>query len=42
MDKLAAGEISPAVSVGFMNILNSYTRVRDHAKNIAELISGEK
>ena len=42
LDKLSAGEISPAVSVAFMGMLNSYTRVRDHAKNIAELISGEK
>ncbi|WP_419189872.1 Na/Pi cotransporter family protein [Stieleria marina] len=42
LDDLSNGEIAPQVSVAFLAALNAYDRVRDHAQNIAESISGEK
>jgi phosphate:Na+ symporter len=42
LDELATGTIPPAVSVAFMAVLNAYSRVRDHAQNIAEAVAGEK
>jgi phosphate:Na+ symporter len=40
--QLSSQTVPPAVSVAFMAALNSYTRIRDHALNIAEVIAGEK
>jgi phosphate:Na+ symporter len=42
LEELSGGVIPPAVSVAFLASLNAYARVRDHAHNIAESISGEK
>lgn len=42
LDDLSAGTIPPQVSVAFLATLNAYSRVRDHAHNIAEVVSGEK
>lgn len=42
LEELSAGSIPPVVSIAFMAALNAYSRVRDHAHNIAETISAEK
>lgn len=42
LDELTAGEMSPQVSVAYLGALNAYSRVRDHARDIAEVVSGEK
>jgi phosphate:Na+ symporter len=42
METLSTVQIEPQVSVAFLAALNAYARVRDHIRNIAELISGEK
>ncbi|MEZ6094532.1 MAG: Na/Pi symporter [Pirellulaceae bacterium] len=42
MEELTQGAMAPAVSVAFLAALNAFARVRDHAHNIAEVISGEK
>ncbi len=42
LDDLSGGLIPPPVSVAFLAALNAYARVRDHARNIAEAVSGEK
>jgi phosphate:Na+ symporter len=42
LQDLSAGKIPPPVSVAFLAALNAYARVRDHSRNIAETISGEK
>lgn len=42
LDDLSGGEIPPVVSVAFLASLNAFARVRDHSRNIAETISGEK
>ena len=42
LDDLSHGVISPPVSVAYLATLNAYARVRDHAFNIGEAISGEK
>lgn len=42
LDDLSAEKMPPLVSIAFMAALNAYARVRDHARNIAEAISGEK
>lgn len=42
LDDLSNGTIAPVVSVAFMAALNAYSRVRDHSRNIAEAVSGEK
>jgi phosphate:Na+ symporter len=42
LQDLSAGKIPPQVSVAFLAALNAYARVRDHSRNIAETISGEK
>ena len=42
LNELSTGEIPPLVSVAFLATLNAYARVRDHSRNIAEVISGEK
>ncbi len=42
LEDLSSGTIPPLVSVAMLATLNAYARVRDHANNIAESISGEK
>lgn len=42
LDDLSGGQIPPEVSVAFLASLNAFARVRDHSRNIAETISGEK
>ena len=42
LDDLLSGDSRPEVSVAYLGALNAYARVRDHARNIAEVISGEK
>ena len=42
LEDLSTVTIAPQVSVAFMATLNAYARVRDHAQNIGEVISGEK
>jgi len=39
LEDLSKGTIPPLVSVAFLAALNAYSRVRDHAHDIAELIS---
>ncbi len=42
LQDLSNGTIAPLVNVAFLASLNAYSRVRDHAHNIAEVVSGEK
>ncbi|MEZ6129408.1 MAG: Na/Pi cotransporter family protein [Planctomycetaceae bacterium] len=42
LDELSGGTIAPPISVAFMASLNAYSRVRDHSRDIAEAISGER
>jgi phosphate:Na+ symporter len=42
LEDLSSITIDPQVSVAFMATLNAYARVRDHAQNIGEVISGDK
>jgi phosphate:Na+ symporter len=42
LEDLSSVTIAPQVSVAFMATLNGYARVRDHAQNIGQVISGEK
>ncbi len=42
LEDLSNGTIPPLVNVAFLASLNAYSRVRDHAHNIAEVVSGEK
>jgi phosphate:Na+ symporter len=42
LEELATGTIPPPVGVAFMAALNAYSRVRDHAQNIAEAVAGVK
>ncbi|MDG2408257.1 MAG: Na/Pi cotransporter family protein [Pirellulales bacterium] len=42
LDALSSGDIRPQVSVAYLAALNAYARVRDHSRNIAEAVSGEK
>ena len=42
LNRLAAEETSPMMSLAYMDLLNSYRRILDHSFNIAEVLSGEK
>lgn len=42
LEELSADGMAPSVGVAFMAALNSYVRVRDHSRNIAEAVAGEK
>jgi len=42
LDHLTTERTEPHINVAYMATLNSYRRVRDHAKNIAEALAGEK
>ncbi|MCO8121694.1 Na/Pi cotransporter family protein [Stieleria sp. TO1_6] len=39
LEDLSSGEIPPLVSVAYLAVLNAYSRVRDHAENIAEAVA---
>jgi phosphate:Na+ symporter len=41
-NRLASDQISPMMDLIYMDLLNMYRRMLDHALNIAEVISGEK
>ena len=42
LEDLSGGNIAPVICVAYLAMLNAYSRVRDHAQNIAEVVSGEK
>jgi phosphate:Na+ symporter len=42
LNRLGAEQTSPILSLGYMDLLNSYRRMLDHAFNIAEVLSGGK
>lgn len=42
LEELSSDGVAPSVGVAFMAALNSYVRVRDHSRNIAEAVAGEK
>ncbi|MCA9031063.1 MAG: Na/Pi cotransporter family protein, partial [Planctomycetaceae bacterium] len=39
---LSSTQLAPQVTVAFLNTLNAYDRIRDHARNVAEVIAGDK
>lgn len=41
LEELSEGAIAPMVSVATLATLNAYSRIRDHADNVAEAVSGE-
>jgi len=42
LSRVEHGEVSPLVSLVYMDIINAYRRMKDHALNIAETLAGEK
>jgi len=42
LERLAAGETSPLLSLVVPDMLSAYRRINDHALNIAEVLAGEK
>lgn len=42
LERLENKETSPLISLIFMDMLNAYRRIKDHALNIAEVLAGEK
>ncbi len=42
LEDLSSGTMPPQVNIAYLAALNAYARVRDHSRNIAETISGEK
>jgi len=42
LERLAAGETMPLLSLVVPDMLSAYRRINDHALNIAEVLSGEK
>ncbi len=42
LQRLSGKKVDPLMSVSYMNMLNSYRRIRDHIMNVAEAIIGEK
>ena len=40
--RVGTGNTTPLKSLFYMDMLNSYRRIKDHALNIAEVLSGEK
>ena len=42
LERLQKEEVSPHFSLAYTDMLNFYRRMKDHALNIAEVISGEK
>jgi phosphate:Na+ symporter len=42
LNRLASEQTSPLMSLGYMDLLNTYRRMLDHTLNIAEVLCGEK
>ncbi len=42
LERLQKEEVSPLFSLAYTDMLNFYRRMKDHALNIAEVVSGEK
>jgi len=42
LNKLGTKNASPLTSIIYMDMLNSYKRIKDHSVNIAEVLAGEK
>ena len=42
LTRVATQEVTPLASLIFVDLLNAYRRVKDHAMNIAEAVAGEK
>ncbi len=42
LERVVSGEVDALQSLVFTDLLNQYRRMRDHAKNIAEVVAGEK
>jgi phosphate:Na+ symporter len=42
LNRLAAEQTTPMMSIIYMDLLNSFRRMRDHILNIAEVLAGEK
>ena len=42
LESLTEEKMPPFINLAYTSTLNSYRRVRDHAKNIAEALAGEK
>lgn len=42
LEDLTEARMEPYINVAYTSTLNSYRRVRDHAKNVAEALAGEK
>ncbi len=42
LQRLSADEVTPLKSLIYLDILNHYRRMKDHALNVAEVVAGEK
>jgi len=42
LQNISGEKTDPLLSVTYMNILNSYRRIKDHIENVAEALAGEK
>jgi len=42
LSRLEKNEVSPIKSLNYVDMLNAYRRIKDHAYNIAEVLAGEK
>ncbi len=42
LQKISETKMDPLLSITYINMLNSYRRIRDHILNIAEALAGEK
>lgn len=42
LDELSGGSITPVITVAWLASLNAYSKIRQHTRNIAEAVSGEK
>ena len=42
LNRLEKNEVSPIKSLNYVDMLNAYRKIKDHAYNIAEVLAGEK
>ncbi|MCP4717136.1 MAG: Na/Pi cotransporter family protein [Deltaproteobacteria bacterium] len=42
LECLSNTKVEPLFSVSYMNMLNSYRRIKDHVENVAEVMAGQK
>ena len=42
LQNISETKSDPLLSVTYMNMLNSYRRIKDHVENVAEALAGEK